>query len=213
MCELRRSTGLSVGRLGIVFSGPRSSVGRCVRDPGPAIRRLRRRPHQAWQIGMTSFQRSDLRSVYLVSIIDCYTRPLVGWHANDRCKASDRSSAVCPVLESRGLRTKESCSDLVLRSENGAEPSSKHFVEFLEHGIKGQYTGYNAPDDNAYVERVIRTIKEEEIWSSDYDSLSEARDAIADYASYYNQERQHPSLDYRTSNEVNEAHQSTLMAA
>ena len=152
-------------------------------DPGPAIRC--RRPHQAWQIGMTSFQRSDLRPVYLVSIIDCYTRPLVGWPANDRCKASDRSSAFCPVLESRGLRTKESCSDLVLRSENGAEPSSKHFVEFLEHGIKGQYTGYNAPDDNAYVERVIRTIKEEEIWSS----------------------------DIRTPNEVNEAHQSTLMAA
>ncbi len=71
----------------------------------------------------------------------------------------------------------------------------------------------NAPDDNAYVEHVIRTIKEEEIWGSDYDSLSEARDAIADYASDYNQERLHSSLDYRTSNEVNEAHQSTLMAA
>ncbi len=83
-------------------------------------------------------------------------------------------------------------------------------LKFLEHGIKGQYTGYNAPDDNAYVERVIRTIKEEEIWSSDYDSLSEARDAISDYASYYNQERLHSSLDYRTPNEVNE---STLMAA
>ncbi len=185
MCELRRSTGLSVGRLGIVFSGPRSSVGRCVRDPGPAIRRLRRRPHQAWQIGMTSFQRSDPRPVYLVTIIDCYTRPLVGWPANDRCKVSDWSSAVRPALEFRGLRTKESCSDLVLRSENGAEPSSKHFVEFLEYGIKGQYTGYNAPDDDAYVERVIRTIKEEEIWSS----------------------------DIRTPNEVNEAHQSILMTA
>ncbi len=86
-------------------------------------------------------------------------------------------------------------------------------LKFLEHGIKGQYTGYNAPDDNAYVERVIRTIKEEEIWSSDYDSLSEAGDAIADYASYYNQERLHSSLDYRTPNEVNEAHQSTLTAA
>ncbi len=128
------------------------------------VERMRpRRPNQACPIDMTSFQRSDLRPVYLVTLIDCYTRQLVGWHATDRCRASDRSSAVRPALESRGLRTKESCSDLVLRSENGAEPSSKHFVEFLEHGIKGQYTGYNAPDDNAYVERVIRTIKEEEI--------------------------------------------------
>ena len=108
----------------------RQGMGRPTGKPDAQVERMRpRRPHQAWQIGMTSFQRSDLRSVYLVSIIDCYTRPLVGWPANDRCKASDWSSAFCPVLESRGLRTKESCSDLVLRSENGAEPSSKHFVE------------------------------------------------------------------------------------
>ncbi len=86
-------------------------------------------------------------------------------------------------------------------------------LSFSNTVSRRQYTEYNAPDDNAYIEHMIRTIKEEEIWSSDYDSLSEARDAIADYASYYNQERQHPSLDYRTSNEVNEAHQSTLMAA
>ena len=44
VCELRQSTSLSIGRLAIVFSEPRSSVGRWVRDPGPAIRRLRRRP-------------------------------------------------------------------------------------------------------------------------------------------------------------------------
>ena len=123
------------------------------------------RPDQGWQIDMTSFQRSDLRPVYLVTIVDCFTRQLVGWHANDRCKATDWSSAVRMALESRGMVvSKEACSGLVLRSDNGAQPSSKHFVEFLgKRGIKGQYTGYSAPDDNAYVERIIRTIKEKEI--------------------------------------------------
>jgi putative transposase len=45
-------------------------------------------------------------------------------------------------------------SGLVLRSDNGSQLCSKKFVEFLSaHGVQGQYTGYDAPDDNTYVER------------------------------------------------------------
>jgi transposase InsO family protein len=118
------------------------------------------------------------------------------------------------ALESRGMVSKEACSGLVLRSDNGAQPSSKHFVEFLgKRGIKGQYTGYSAPDDNAYVERIIRTIKEEEIWCSDYESLSEARECIDDYVCYYNRDRLHSSLDYQTPDEVYEASRSSQLAA
>ena len=179
------------------------------------VERMRpHRPDQAWQIDMTSFQRSDLRPVYLVTIVDCFTRQLVGWNATDRCKATDWTSAIRMALESRGLTTKEACSGLVLRSDNGAQPSAKHFVDFLgKHGIRGQYTGYNAPDDNAYVERVIRTIKEEEIWCNEYDSLREARDGIDEYVRYYNRDRLHSSLDYRTPDEVHEAYQSRKLAA
>lgn len=45
-------------------------------------------------------------------------------------------------------------------------------------GIRGQYTGDNAPDDNAFVERVIRTIKEEEIWLNSYATWTEAHAAV-----------------------------------
>jgi putative transposase len=76
-------------------------------------------------------------------------------------------------------------------------------AEFLAaHGITGQYTGYNAPDDNAYVERIIRTIKEEEIWPNLWDTLGEARQAMETYVTYYNHERLHSALDYRTPSEV-----------
>ena len=61
---------------------------------------------------------------------------------------------------------------------------------------------YNAPDDNAYIERVIRTVKEEEIWPNVYDTTSEANSAIEAYVNYYNAERIHSALDYRTPNEV-----------
>jgi putative transposase len=117
------------------------------------------------------------------------------------------------ALESEGLTSKKDCRQLTVRSDNGSQPCSKKFVEFLgKVGVRGQYTGYNAPDDNAYIERVIRTVKEEEIWPNVYDSVSEARGAIETYVNYYNDERIHSALDYRTPNEVAAAY-NTLAAA
>ncbi len=75
MCELRRSTGLSIGRLAIVFSEPRSSVGRWVRDPGPAIRRLRRRP-----ISDDPVLREQIRQLCL--------EPRIAWLLNNPCASS-----------------------------------------------------------------------------------------------------------------------------
>jgi len=59
---------------------------------------------------------------------------------------------------------------------------------------------------------VFRTIKEEEVWLNEYDSFAEAHKAIEDYIGYYNDERIHSSLDYKTPNEVAAAF-STLAAA
>lgn len=162
-------------------------------------------PNQGWQIDMTRFVLSDLTPLFLVTVVDCCTRELVGWTLERRCRAGEWTAAVRMALESRGLMEKATCQELglVLRSDNGSQPCSKRFVEFLgAHGIQGQYTGYNAPDDNAYVERVIRTIKEEEIWPNLWDTLTEAREAIDAYMTYYNQQRIHSALNYRTPSEV-----------
>lgn len=170
-------------------------------------------PNCGWQIDMTSFALSDFTPLYLVMVTDCYTRKIAGWTLDRRCRAGEWVGALRMALESQGLTTKEACRRLTLRSDNGSQPCSKKFVEYLgKTGVRGQYTGYNAPDDNAYVERVIRTVKEEEIWPNVYDTLSEARAAIEAYVNYYNNERIHSALGYRTPNEVAAVY-STLAAA
>ncbi len=170
-------------------------------------------PNRGWQIDMTSFALSDFTALYLVMVTDCYTRKIVGWTLDRRCRTSEWVGALRMALESEALMTKETCKRLTLRSDNGSQPCSKKFVEYLgKRGVKGQYTGYNAPDDNAYIERVIRTVKEEEIWPNVYDTISEARAAIEAYVNYYNNERIHSALDYRTPNEIAAAY-STLAAA
>lgn len=173
------------------------------------------RPNQGWQVDMTSLQLSDLTPLYLVTVIDCCTRQILGWSLDRRCRAREWIAAVRMALEAGGLGTKAAAqaAGLVLRSDNGAQPCSKAFVEFLgSRGVKGQYTGYDAPDDNAYVERVIRTIKEEQVWPNQWDSWSEAHAAIEAYVAYYNQERIHSSLGYQTPNEAAAAY-VTLAAA
>ena len=172
------------------------------------------RPNESWQIDMTSFQLSDLTTIYLVAVIDCYTRQVAGWSLDRRCRASEWVAAVRMALEGRGLVTKESCAGLVLRSDNGCQPCSKAFREYLSKtGVRAQYTGYDAPDDNGYVERLMRTIKEEEVWANVYDSFAEAHAAIDAYVRYYNAERIHSALNYQTPDEVNAAANITLVAA
>ncbi len=195
----------------------RKTVALVMREEGLSRPRIWTRPHRpkrvakmrpsqpnvAWQIDMTSFQLSNLTPLFLISVIDCRTREIVGWNLHRRGRASEWTSAVRMALESRGLITKAACAGLTLRSDNGAQPCSKRFVEYLaKAGVKGEYTGYNAPDDNAFVERVFRTIKEEEIWLNCYDTLFEARAAIEAYINYYNGERLHSALGYQTPNEV-----------
>ena len=155
-------------------------------------------PDQGWQMDMTSFQLSDLRPLFLILVTDCCTREIVGWTLDRRCRASEWVSALRSALEARGLTGKELCGELTLRVDNGAQPCSGRFTEYLgKAGVTGEYTGYNAPDDNACVERVIRTVKEEEIWLNLYDTVSEARAAVEEYIRYYNEERLHSSLGYR----------------
>jgi putative transposase len=170
-------------------------------------------PNHAWQMDMTSFQLSDLRPLFLILVTDCCTREIVGWSLDRRCRASEWVAALRMALEGRGLTSKELCRQLTLRVDNGAQPCSRKFTEYLgKTGVTGQYTGYNAPDDNAYVERVIRTVKEEEIWLNLYDTVSEARAAVEEYVRYYNEERLHSSLGYRPPKEFAAAH-VTLAAA
>ena len=107
--------------------------------------------NRGWQIDMTSFVLSDLSAVYLVMVMDCYSRKIVGWTLDRRCRAGEWVCALRMALETEALTSKDLCKALVVRSDNGAQPCSKRFVEYLgKVGVRGEYTGYNAPDDKDY---------------------------------------------------------------
>ena len=200
---------------GVVVNGKR--VLRVMREHGLLVRarrlRARRRkdwsrveterPNQVWQADLTKIWAGPAVGwAYLVSVIDCHTREIVGWDLSARCRTQEALAAIeAAVLErlpagSRGA-------GLTLTTDNGSQFTSTRFLETLaELGITHRRTAYHHPEGNSYIERFHRSLKEEEVWVSEYRSLEEARASIEGYLWEYNHDRPHQSLGDRTPREA-----------
>ena len=159
-------------------------------------------PKQHWQTDMTKFEIPGFGWVYLFLVIDIFSRKIVGWHPSDRARANDALEALEMALrEELWPNTSSYLRHLTLRSDNGCQYLSRTFFNYIEKVknfvvIRHELTGYNQPEGNAYVERSIRTIKEEEIWLQEYKCFSEAKHRIGRFIDFYNKERMHSALEY-----------------
>jgi len=202
----------------VVVNGKR--VLRVMRERGLLVtrRRLRARrrkewgrveatlPNQVWQSDMTKVWAGPAAGwAYLVSVIDCCTREIVGWDLSRRCRTDEALAALeRAVLESmaagpRGI-------GLTLTTDNGTQFTSARFVATLNTlGISHRRTAFNHPEGNGLIERFHRSLKEEEIWLNEYRSLEEARDSIGRWIHEYNHDRPHRSLKNRTPREARAA--------
>ena len=205
---LRRKEGLGV-------NGKR--VLRVMREKGLLVRsrRLRARrkkewgrveatqPNQIWQSDMTKIWAGPAVGwAYLVSVIDCCTREIVGWNLSHRCRTEEALDAVEQAVLNR-LPAGSRESHLVLTTDNGTQFTSARFMETLGRlGITHRRTAYHHPEGNSYIERFHRSLKEEEVWTSEYRSLSEARENIGRYLAEYNHDRPHYGVGNRTPNEA-----------
>jgi putative transposase len=199
----------------VVVNGKR--VLRVMREHGLLVhaRRLRARrrkewsrveatmPNQVWQSDMTKvWAGPNVGWAYLVDVIDCCTREIVGWDLSLRCRTQEAIAAVeRAVLEqmatgSRGL-------GLTLTTDNGTQFTSARFVEMLSRlGISRRRTAFNHPEGNGLIERFHRSLKEEEVWLNEYRSLEEAKASIGRWIAEYNADRPHRALGNRTPREA-----------
>ena len=81
-----------------------------------------------------------------------------------------------------------------------------------EYGVVISMDGKNRALDNIYVERLWRSLKYEDIYIKQYESVRELRDGVARYFRFYNTERFHQSLDYRTPDEMYQSFQVVDLA-
>ncbi len=155
------------------------------------------KPRQFWGIDMTRFMVNDLDWVYLVIVLDWWTKKLVGWNISLRSKTADWKQALDIALNKEfpeGVRGK----GLKLISDNGCQPTSVSFMrDMADLGIEQIFTSYDNPKGNAETERMLRTVKEEVIGLNEFENLAEAKEKISKWIEInYNKLYFHNKLGY-----------------
>lgn len=152
--------------------------------------------NQWWGTDMTKFYIQSVGWVYLVVVLDWYTKKAAGYKLNIRSKTED-------WLEALNMAVEENCHlgareyHINLMSDNGSQPTSiKYEKEASLLGINHVTTSYNNPKGNADTERFMRTFKEELIYVNEFDSFEEAKQKVDDFMTYYNKFYPHSALGY-----------------
>lgn len=132
---------------------------------------------------------------YLFAIIDWFSRYVIEWELSNLLDAE-----FCVEALSRGLLRRK---PEIFNTDQGVQFTSYQFVKTLQAGgIKISMDGKGRALDNVFVERLWRSVKYEEIYLKGYENLREVREGLEKYFKFYNEERPHQGLGYRTPAEV-----------
>jgi putative transposase len=152
------------------------------------------RPNQVWSTDLT-YIRLSKGFVYLVAIIDWFSRYVLSW------ELSNSADVFCclAALEKALKKGKPE----IFNSDQGSQFTSSAFTERLKRAhISISRDGRGRVFDNIFVERLWRSVKYEEVYLNDYQSVTDARVGLESYFNFYNNERIHQSLSYLTPQQV-----------
>jgi putative transposase len=155
-------------------------------------------PNQVWASDITYIKLSG-GYVYLVTIIDLYSRKILSWRVSNTMDAQFCVSALEEAIAHYGIPG-------IFNTDQGSQFTSDAFVSVLEdHGIQISMDGVNRALDNIFVERFWRSLKYEDIYLKDYRTMMELKDGLARYSRFYNSERFHQALEYETPDTIYES--------
>lgn len=158
------------------------------------------RPNEFWGIDMTKVMIDSFGWLYLVIVLDWFTKKIVGYSVSTRSKANDWLSAVdmaCNRQFPNGILSKTQ--ELFMVSDNGSQPTSEAFMRACSvMEIKQIFASYNNPKGNADTERVIKTVKHDFVYINEFNSPVDFTERLARWIERYNTDRPHSTLGYRT---------------
>lgn len=148
--------------------------------------------NQVWSTDIT-YVRLKTGFVYLMAIIDWYSRYVLDWQVSTSLDAD-----FCVDTLTRTLKSSETlCS--IFNTDQGAQFTCLDFTKVLKaHQIEISMDGRGRALDNVFVERLWRSVKYECIYLKEFTTVSSVKSALKDYFDYYNHQRFHQSLEYRT---------------
>lgn len=151
-------------------------------------------PNQVWGIDLT-YIRMQKGWMYLVAVLDWYSRYVVSWELDQTMELPFVLAAVRQALSVAVPQ--------IWNSDQGSHFTSQEYQQLLrEASVKISMDGVGRAIDNIFTERLWRTVKYEEVYVHDYTSPREARQRLTQYFEFYNHQRLHQALAYRTPAEV-----------
>ena len=151
-------------------------------------------PNHVWGIDITYIR---LRGgwMYLVAVRDWFSRYIVSWELDQ--------TLAQPFVMAAVERALSVATPLIWNSDQGSHFTSPQYTSvLLAAGVQISMDGRGRALDNIFTERLWRTIKWEEVYLQEYATPRDARQGLSSYVRFYNQERLHQALGYRTPAEV-----------
>lgn len=148
------------------------------------------RPMQVWAADIT-YVRMEEGFMYLVAILDWFSRYVVAWELSNSLETS-----FCLQALQQALKTGKPD---ILNTDQGTQFTALAFTcALLQEGIRVSMDGRGRVFDNIFVERLWRTVKYEDIYLKNYETVPALRTGVTDYFTFYNDERPHQNLGYQT---------------
>ena len=175
-------------------------VGRDFTAPAPGMK----------LVGDITYIRTWTGWVYLATVIDCCTHRVVGWSMATHMRTSLISAAI--DMAATNVQFTEGA---IFHSDRGSQYTSAEFAGTLSrHGLAGSMGRTGICWDNAVAESFFAALKNELVYRTAFPTPEHARRAVSEYVEvFYNRQRIHSTLGYRTPLEVEDSHRQTSVAA
>jgi putative transposase len=153
------------------------------------------RANQVWSTDIT-YIRLAHGFVYLVAIIDWYSRKVLSWRLSNTMDTNFCIEALHQAIQQFGRPE-------IFNSDQGSQFTSNEFTQVLrDHEILISMDGRGRALNNIFVERLWRSVKYEDVYLKRYEHMPELWIGLNEYFAFYNEKRKHQSLNYRTPNEL-----------
>lgn len=149
------------------------------------------RANQVWSSDIT-YIRLPRGFVYLVAIIDWYSRKVLSWRLSNTMDASFCVDSLEEAIQEHGRPE-------IFNTDQGSQFTSDNFTSvLLRNDIKISMDGRGRALDNIFVERLWRSVKYEEVYLKKHENMQDLLMGLTHYFIFYNNERKHQSLSYQT---------------
>lgn len=153
------------------------------------------RANQVWSADITYIRLKD-GFIYLVAIMDWFSRKVLAWEVSITLESDFCVRALERALVKYGKPE-------IFNTDQGVQFTSRDFTGILEKNeIKISMDGKGRALDNVFIERLWRSLKYEEVYLKEYESVKDALDNMRQYFEFYNSKRLHQSIEYKVPNEV-----------